>query len=312
MNKKVLFALAALMMAMLACAPLQAAGAGIEAGLQRFEAVYHQIKLENLFDDFNEGLKEFGYEFPASDLSEEQDTSAEESAPIEREAEESAAPACPLTDKGVQIHFASNPGSDGFYNLSNQMAALRRYQGCNFLVEGRVDTSKEEHHIWVFDGRWSLKVCEGSLWVYPKDWNMADFSTEKPPIMAEFVTAKRRNQHDNAYDWVIVGHDGNKKYEFPAGQATPKVNLPDNGNFSTPRLISVHGIWGDGSFSASIGAEDTYTVAKIDGDVVYWYNAKDNVEYSSIEAYTMPSSYDLDDVKKEGRNKFGSTPTLLK
>ncbi len=206
---------------------------------------------------------------------------------------------CPLKDQGLRIEFlgALHP-EDGFYTLSSGMEQLASYVGCNALIEGR-QVLAEEHHIWVFEGlaEWELPVREGSLWVYPIGWNMSDFSAAKPPIASEFVTAKRHNQLANDYDWVIYVHDGKNTFVFPAGQDTPSVFLPDNAAFSQPQPISVHGIWDGSSFNASIGAEKATTVALLDGELFSWVNARDNIHFSSIQAWTMPSSWSAAQVK---------------
>lgn len=211
---------------------------------------------------------------------------------------------CPLSNKGIQVDFEKIPDKDGFYVLSDSMKELAAYKGCNFLIEGR-QVLVEEHHIWLFlDPSWTLKILEGSLWAYPEAWNMGDFSTKKAPIAAELVTAKRNNQKENGYDWVIFVHVDKDVYEFPAGATTPKVVLPDNANFQSPEPIEVHGVWNGDGFDASIGAEKTITVALLDEKLVFWREAKDNVSYKSIQAWTMPSSWSFDQVKVWAEEKF--------
>ena len=213
---------------------------------------------------------------------------------------------CPLLDKGVQVDFEKVPDKDGFYILSSSMKELSPYQGCQFLVEGR-QILVEEHHIWAFSNTsWTLKIREGSVWVYPAEWNMGDFSTKKAPIAAEFVTAKRNNQSANGYDWVIYVHIGTQTYEFPAGQDTPIVTLPDNADFVQPEPLEIHGVWDakTASFNVSIGAEGATTVALLDGKLVYWAEAQDNVFFKSAEAWLMPSKWSQDQIEDWAKAQF--------
>lgn len=207
---------------------------------------------------------------------------------------------CPLEDQGIRIEFLSVLSKeDGFYNLSFELEVLQPYSGCNTLVEGR-QSLNEEHHVWVFDPGvvWELPVREASLWVYPASWNMVNFSAEKPPIAAEFVAAKRHNQIANHYDWPIFVHDGLYVYVFPAGMDVPEVVLPDNADFLDPQPLAVHGVWDQkATFSASIGAEKATTVALLDGELFFWVNAQDNIHFTSVQAWTMPSSWTEAQVK---------------
>lgn len=207
--------------------------------------------------------------------------------------------ACPLENQGLRIEFLNVlEKENGFYTLSSEMEQLVDYAGCHILVEGR-QTLDPEHHIWVFqDSNWQLSVREASLWVYPIGWNMVDFSAAKPPIVSEFVTAKRHNQIANGYDWVIYVHVGESTFVFPAGQDTPVVLLPDNADFLDPQPLAVHGVWDQkATFSASIGAEKATTVALLDGELFFWVNAQDNIHFTSVQAWTMPSSWSAAQVK---------------
>lgn len=218
---------------------------------------------------------------------------------------------CPLKDKGVQVDFEKVPDTEGFYNLGASMKELQPYVGCNVLIEGR-KVLIEEHHIWLFhDETWTLKVREASLWVYPSDWNMDDFGAEKAPIATEFVVAKRNNQLENGYDWKIFVHTltGNSVM-FPAGSTMPAVDLPDNAAFDDPEPIEIHGVWDGKAFDASIGGEKTITVALLDGTLYWWKNAKDNVLYKSVEAYTMPSAWSQDQIEAWCKEKFPTKELL--
>ena len=216
-------------------------------------------------------------------------------------------PNCPLEDQGKQIKFAETlEKKDGIYYLSSQIEHLQPYLGCNVLVEGRAELINE-HHIWILLGEWQLPIREGSLWVYPADWNMADFSAEKPPIAAEFVTAKRHNMLENGYDWLIFVHVGNDTYKFPAGATTPVVVLPDNAEFSEPQWISVHGIWDQQStaFNASIGAQGATTVALLDEEeLLFWDGAQDNILFQSVQAWLMPSTWDQSQIENWAKAQF--------
>ena len=215
-------------------------------------------------------------------------------------------PDCPLEDKGLRLEFVG-PNEGEFYLLSGLSQDFAAYEGCNFLFEGRQFLT-EEHHIWVFESPdWQLKVREGSLWVYPRNWNMADFSAEKPPIAAEFVTAKRHNMLENGYDWLIFVHVGNDTYKFPAGATTPVVVLPDNAEFSEPQWISVHGIWDQQStaFNASIGAQRATTVALLDEEeLLFWDGAQDNILFQSVQAWLMPSTWDQSQIENWAKAQF--------
>ena len=135
---------------------------------------------------------------------------------------------------------------------------------------------------------------------------MGDFSTKKAPIAAEFVTAKRNNQSANGYDWVIYVHIGTQTYEFPAGQDTPIVTLPDNADFVQPEPLEIHGVWDakTASFNVSIGAEGATTVALLDGKLVYWAEAQDNVFFKSAEAWLMPSKWSQDQIEDWAKAQF--------
>lgn len=248
-----------------------------------------------------------GIEFPEPVVVEvqvlEQEPAAVES--VEEPVVEPMVAECPLKDQGIRIEFLNVlEKENGFYNLASEMEQLADYAGCNILVEGR-QTLDPEHHIWVFSGPdWELPVREASLWVYPIGWNMADFSTVKPPIASEFVTAKRHNQLANDYDWVIFVHVGENTYVFPAGQDTPVVILPDNAQFSDPQPLAVHGVWDGSAFNASIGAEGATTVALLDDQLAFWVNAQDNVIFSSVQAWLMPSTWTEAQVKTWAEAQF--------
>ena len=214
---------------------------------------------------------------------------------------------CSLSNQGVQIDFSKTPDEDKFYVLSGSMKELQPYSDCNFLVEGRVQLV-EEHHIWVFTGTdWYLEIREGSLWAYPESWNMDDFSAEKAPITTEFVVAKRRNQLQNGYDWPIFVHQlSGNTVKFPAGSDLPEAVLPDNADFAQPEPLEIHGVWDSksASFNASIGAEGVTTVALLDGQLVYWVGAQDNVVYKSVEAWLMPSKWSQGQIEAWAKAQF--------
>ena len=176
--------------------------------------------------------------------------------------------------------------------------------GCALLIESREDTL-ESHHIWVIqtkDGQNYLddgvfKCVECSAWAYPTNWNIGVFDPEeKAPIAAEFVDAKRHNMQENGYDWPIFVHTlNNVVLEFAPG-AEYGAELPNNCAFSEPEAIEVTGLFDTESliFNASIGAEDCVTIAWLDGssEPEQWQGARDNVLFSSVEAWMMPSYWD--------------------
>jgi hypothetical protein len=143
--------------------------------------------------------------------------------------------------------------------------------GCPVVIEGR-KTLVQEHHIWILEPGSTMyldpdgifRAKEFSAWAYPSNWNLGDFSTQKPPIAAEFVDAKRNNMQANNYDWPIFVHLSNgNTMEFKPGQKTGAV-LPNNCNITDPSRINVTGVYdpGNKSFDASIGAEGCTTAAK--------------------------------------------------
>lgn len=207
---------------------------------------------------------------------------------------------CSLKDSGKQLLVDKRNNGDWIWDPASLSADM---QGCQILAEGR-QVLNEEHHIWLLgadsahsrylasDGKFHAK--EMSVWTYPQTWNMGDFSTTKPPIAAEFVNAKRVNQQANRYDWPMFVHllDGNVA-KFEKGVLVRDVKLPNNCSFSEPQKLSVAGIYDPttGSFDASIGGDNCWTVARVDGQVLRWKGAKDNVMYKSVTAYLIPSSW---------------------
>ncbi len=213
---------------------------------------------------------------------------------------------------GVQVQVAVHNGVDWEFNPSKakrligdtahpELAASTDLSGCPVVIEGR-KVLIAEHDIWILipgDGRYLdqdgiFRAKEFSAWAYPTNWNLDDWTTTKPSISAEFVTAKRHNQKQNGYDWLIVLNTSTgSQLKFPSGSDTPSVTLPNNCKFESPQLLNVTGVYvaGSNSFNASIGAEGCWTVATIDGQVSRWMNARDNVVYKSVKAYLLPSSW---------------------
>jgi len=247
----------------------------------------------------------------AQEVSKAEESIGEEPS-VEEQVEEQALqefelPACPLEDKGLRIDFAETlEKEDGFYKLSSEMEQLRKYLGCNILIEGRQKLI-QEHHIWLIYGQWELPIREGSLWVYPSGWNMDNFGSEKPPIATEFVVAKRHNQIANDYNWPIIVHTlAGDTVLFPEGSQMPEVILPNNADFLEPESIVIHGIWDSKTtaFNASIGAEGATTVALLDGQLVYWVEAQDNVVFKNAKAWLMPNSWSMDQIKSWAESQF--------
>ena len=172
--------------------------------------------------------------------------------------------------------------------------------GCPVLVEGR-KVLNEEHHIWILmfgdkqyldaDGIFYAK--EFSAWAYPSNWNMEDFSTAKAPIAGEFVDAKVNNMKANGYSWPIFVHksDGTT-FQFKAGDKVGAI-LPNNCNFAAPSHLNVTGVYNmsNKTFDASIGGEGCWVAAEVDGKWQYWQGAKDNIVFTTIDAWLMPSTF---------------------
>ncbi|MPN08516.1 hypothetical protein SDC9_155798 [bioreactor metagenome] len=91
---------------------------------------------------------------------------------------------------------------------------------------------------------------------------------------------------------------------FPAGSEMPAVVLPDNAQFTEPEPVEVHGVWNGKVFVASIGGEKTVTVALVDETLFFWKDAKDNVLFKKIQAWTMPSSWSQDQIESWAKKEF--------
>ena len=212
---------------------------------------------------------------------------------------------------GVQLSVLKMSGQEWEFDPNNanrvvgdtthpELTAGADLSGCPVLIEGR-KTLNKEHHIWILnpnDGQYLdndgvFRAKEFSAWAYPSNWNVEDFSTTKAPIAAEFVDAKVNNQKANDYSWPIFVHKSDGTVlQFKAGDKTGAV-LPNNCNFTEPSHLNVTGVYNSSNktFDASIGGEGCWTAAKIDGSWTSWVNAKDNVVFTSIEAWLMPSNF---------------------
>lgn len=212
---------------------------------------------------------------------------------------------------GVQLEVEKLVNTDWEFNPSMarrvnedsthpELKADADLSGCLMLVEGR-KVLKEEHHIWILvpgdklylDADGIFRAKEFSAWAYPTNWNMEDFSTPKAPIAAEFVDAKRNNMVANGYDWPIFVHQSSSTMlEFKSGDKFGAV-LPNNCNFTDPSRINVTGVYDSGNktFDASIGGEGCWTVVKLDGAWQYWHGARDNVVFTTIEAWLLPANW---------------------
>ncbi|BCX14320.1 MAG: hypothetical protein KatS3mg088_003 [Patescibacteria group bacterium] len=215
---------------------------------------------------------------------------------------------CILVQSGVQLKVDQKTDS-GWWEFDPAKAVRvgdrahpdASLAGCPVIIEGRKDLA-EEHHIWILmpgnnrylDSDGVFRARELSAWAYPSSWNLDDFSAAKPPIVAEFVDAKVNNMKANGYSWPIFVHlsDGTT-LQFKPGDKVGAV-LPSNCDFAEPSRINVTGVYDTSTktFKASIGAEGCWTAARIDGDWVSWQNARDNVQFSSIEAWLMPLTWD--------------------
>jgi len=217
---------------------------------------------------------------------------------------------------GVQLAVDKKPSSDWEFDptKASRVSGDTTHQelksdadlaGCPVIIEGR-KTLVEEHHIWILEPGSSLyldpdgifRAREFSAWAYPSNWNLEDFSTSKAPIAGEFVDAKVNNMLANGYSWPIFVHlsDGTT-LQFKPGDKVGAV-LPNNCDINVPSKINVTGVFNpvDKTFVASIGAEGCTTAAKIDGKWTTWRNAKDNVVFTTIEAWLMPGTWSQDQV----------------
>lgn len=182
-----------------------------------------------------------------------------------------------------------------------ELAATADLSGCPVVIEGRKSLTKE-HHIWVLSPGYKMYLDpdgvfrgrEFSAWAYPTNWNLGDFSSEKAPIAAEFVDAKRNNMKANNYDWTIFVHlEDGSVVQFKAGDKVGAI-LPNNCAFESPQRLNVTGIYNPSAktFVASIGGESCKTLAWVDGGgPVVWLGAKDNVTFKKIVAYLMPKAW---------------------
>jgi len=208
-------------------------------------------------------------------------------------------------DGRLWVFDPANPVPVAVQPHMDEMPADYTLAGCSMLVEGRKDSSKA-HHIWIIQSQFGrnyldadgkFRAWEMSVWVYPANWNMDDFSAEKLPIAGEFQDKKRANMQYNAsteYDWPIYVHkvNGEVIYHGP-GTYLGYNDLKDSCNFAQPQLIAVTGqpVLEELKFNASIGAYGCRTVALIDDEVETWENARDNILLGSVTAYLMPKDW---------------------
>ena len=212
---------------------------------------------------------------------------------------------------GVQLTVKQLTGTDWEFDPSHasrvagdvthpELKADVDLSGCPVLVEGR-KILNQEHHIWILipgdklylDADGVFRAKEFSAWAYPSNWNMEDFSTAKAPIAGEFVDAKVNNMKANGYSWPIFVHksDGTT-FQFKAGDKVGAI-LPNNCNFAAPSHLNVTGVYNmsNKTFDASIGGEGCWVAAEVDGKWQYWQGAKDNIVFTTIDAWLMPSTF---------------------
>jgi hypothetical protein len=233
-------------------------------------------------------------------------------------------PTCDLVNTGRQMFDLALVGESWYYDVLSS--------GCNWLVEGR-KTTEAVHHIWigqamVGENEWRVNTAfidrgqffecmECSVWVYPKDWNMEDFSTEKPPIAAEFVDKKRAIMDETGYDWPIVVHlsRGTTK-TFEPGQTAGVLDVLQSASafaakaatpecaFTDAHAIMVTGVFDkeSGKFSAEIGPYGdcrTLVYGQLDEDpeieLLLFTGPQDaakKVEFYTLIAIAIPASWD--------------------
>jgi len=184
--------------------------------------------------------------------------------------------------------------------------------GCALIFEGRLVKGEPFHRIivlrdltgtnaeFVIDGKFTY--AEGSIWGYDRTWNLGDFSTEKPPIAAEFLHKKVEvmKAEDSLLPINVYLVNG-QVLEFPSGEVFPGVTATNDCDFSEPQEIPVHGEFVGGKFAAAIGALGCTTVAWIDGAETpeTWSGQRDGerkVVYTTITAWMMPSGWTQDQI----------------
>lgn len=234
------------------------------------------------------------------------------------------AEACSLTDGTAQVQITqSQDGTEwlvnpkalkvvaGYASQNQPGHDASKLGGCDMWAEYESPDSKE-HVIVVLrddptkglshlgaDGLFHIPTPKGgSFWVGPALWNTADLSTEKPSLALEMAAEKRVNQLRNGYNWPIVLHLPDSKIvtygtEHKFGQFYSGCT-----DLKQPEAVNVAGtILGTDQYYASIGIEGCMVAVKIDGTWQYWENAKDNVLYSTAEAWLFPKSYTPEQVQ---------------
>lgn len=230
---------------------------------------------------------------------------------------------CSLTDGTAQVQITKtgnewilDPANlkvvDGYSNTTPGHD-VSQLLGCDIWVEFESPMAKE--HILVVlrdnpalpisfldeDGKFHIPQPKGgSAWVGPANWNTADFSAQKPPLVYEMAAERNVNQLTNAagsYDWpeIINLPDGRiVVYEIGYHYGQYYTGCDD---LDVPEPIYIAGTILGSAFNASIGMAGCYVAVKIDGTWTYWQNAKDNVLYTTAEAVLFPKSASETDVQ---------------
>lgn len=170
----------------------------------------------------------------------------------------------------------------------------------HIIVVLRDDPTKPLAYLNDADGLFHIPQPKGgSFWVGPKNWNTADFSTKKPPLVYEMAAERNANQIRNNYDWpeYIYVQPLDQPKVFPAGYHYGDYYTGCT-DITEPMPFYVAGTLTDDGYNASIGMEGCWIVVKLDGQWTYWENARDNVEYStSAEAELFQSGATEQQVK---------------
>jgi hypothetical protein len=223
----------------------------------------------------------------------------------------SGLPDCPYVDTGSPQPL-NKDGSIPIREVEGGLwEADLSQNGCALIFEGRIIPDEPLHRVivlrsyngehpeFVEDGK-LFTYAEGSIWGYDRTWNMEDFSTSKASIAGEYVDDKAAvMKAENSFEPIKAYLTNGQVMEFAPGETWAGVVPNDACEFEEPLFIPVHGeiLSGRNGFSAAIGAIGCTTVAWIDGNMQpeIWTGQRDGerkVQFASIEAWMMPSSWD--------------------
>lgn len=196
----------------------------------------------------------------------------------------------PKNLKVVAGYSNTQPGHDVSKLLGCDMWA--EYESPNskehIIVVLRDDPTKQLAYLGA-DGLFHIPTPKGgSFWVGPVNWNTGDMTTKKPSIALEMAAERHVNQLRNGYDWPeIVKLPNGKVMTYEVGHVYGAFYSGCT-DLKQPEAVNVAGtILGDGYY-ASIGMEGCRVAVKIDGSWTQWANARDNVMYTTVEAWLFP------------------------